>query len=66
MIMRLLLNQVGGECALGQQGIARDVFTRDVTALEQRDRHADGAGLRGGLGPGPLVSALMLITTDYG
>ena len=60
MIMRLLLNQVGGQCALGQQGITRDVFTRDVTALKQRDRHADGAGL------GPLVGALVLITTGYG
>ena len=54
MIMRLLRNQVGGQCALGQQGIARDVLACDVTALKQQDRHAD------------LVSALMLITTGYG
>ena len=66
MIVRLLRNQVGSQCALGQQGIARDVLACDVTALKQRDRHADGAGLRGGLGPGPLVGALVLITTGYG
>ena len=60
MIVRLLLDQISGQRALGQQGIARDVLAGDVTGFKQRDCRANGAGL------GPLVSALMLITTGYG
>jgi hypothetical protein len=51
MIVRLLLDQIGGQRALSQQGIARDVLTSDVTGFKQRDSHAD------------FVRALVLITT---
>ncbi len=54
MIVRRLLDEVEGPCAWGQQGIARDVLSRDVTGFKQRDRLAN------------LLSALMLITTGYG
>ncbi len=54
MIMRLLRNQVGGQCALGQQGIADDVLARDVTGFKQWDRHPY------------FVGAFEIITARYG
>ncbi|QKE40411.1 MAG: hypothetical protein HO274_03020 [Ferrovum myxofaciens] len=54
MIMRLLLNDIVCQCALGQQSVARDIDTCEVTGVEQRNRHAD------------FVRALLLITALYG
>ncbi len=54
MIVRLLLDQVGGQRALGQQGIAGDVLSRDVTAFKQWDRHPY------------FVGAFEIITARYG
>ncbi|QKE39892.1 MAG: hypothetical protein HO274_11900 [Ferrovum myxofaciens] len=48
--MRLLLNDIVCQCALGQQSVARDIDTCEVTGVEQRNRHAD------------FVRALLLIT----
>lgn len=44
VIMRLLADNESCQRALGQQGIARDVFACDVAAFEQRDGHADFIG----------------------
>ena len=44
MIVRLALDQIGCQRALGQQGIARDVLAGDITAFKQRLRHADFVG----------------------
>jgi hypothetical protein len=52
--MRLSIDDIACQRALGQQRIARDVLTGDVTAFKQRDRHAD------------FVGALFLITARYG
>ena len=54
VIMRLPLHNIAGQRALGQQRIARDVAPCDVTARQQRDRHADFVGL------------LLLVRTRYG
>ena len=53
MIVRLLLDHIGGDCALGQQGIAGDVLAGDVADCQQRNRHAD------------FVGALVLIAACY-
>ena len=52
--MGLALNNIAGELALREQGIARDVLAGDVTVLQQRNRHAD------------LVGLLLLISARYG
>jgi len=49
-----LFDDIGGQGALSQQGIARDVLAGEGTALKQRDRHAD------------FVGALLLLTARYG
>ena len=54
MIVRLLGDDIGGQCALRQQGIAGDVPARDVTAFQQGDRHTD------------FVGALLLRAVRYG
>src|ERR1035437_4082510 len=53
VIMPLSFNNIVGQSALGEQRIARNVLAGDVTALKQRDRHAN------------LVGALLLITALY-
>ena len=40
-IMRLLLDYVVGDCALGEQGVGGDVLACDPAVLKQRNRHAD-------------------------
>ena len=52
--MPLTFDDIAGQWALGQQGIARNILTGDVTALKQRDRHAD------------FVGTLEFITARYG
>ncbi len=44
VIMRLSIDDIACQCALGQQGIARDVLAGDVTALKRGDRHTDFVG----------------------
>ena len=53
MIMPFFFDDIGSYCALGQQGIARNIFAGNVTAFEQGDRHAD------------FVGALLLIAALY-
>ena len=54
ILVRVSFDDVAGECALGQPGIARDVLAGEGTALQQRDRQAD------------FVGALLLLTPRYG
>jgi hypothetical protein len=53
MIVRLLLDPIGGYRALGQQGIAGDVLACDAAGFKQRNRQAD------------FVGAFLLITAFY-
>lgn len=53
MVVRLLLDQIGSQRALGQQSIRRDVLAGQVAGFEQGDRHAD------------FVGPLLLVTSCY-
>jgi len=45
MVMRLaLLDQIGGQLALRQQGIGTDLLALDLEGVEQRDSHFDFVG----------------------
>ena len=54
MIVRLLLDHIGGDRALRQQSIASDVTAGDVAGFKQGNRHAD------------FVGALLFIAIGYG
>ena len=53
MIVRLLLDHIGGDRVLRQQRVAGDVAAGDVAGFKQRNRHAD------------FVGALLFITIRY-
>lgn len=46
-IMRLMLDEVVGELALGQQGIGGEGFPGQLEGLDERDDRADLVGLFG-------------------
>ena len=52
--MGLLFDEIGGERALGQQGVAGHILAGNITAFKQRDRHAD------------FVGTFLLLTARYG
>ena len=54
VIVRPTPDDVGGQCALGQQRVASDVAPGDITSSQQRHGHADFVGL------------LVLIAACYG
>lgn len=54
VIRGLSFDDIGCQCALGQQGIARDILAGEVTVFQQGDRHAD------------LIGALECLTARYG
>ena len=45
VVMRLpVLDQIGGELALGQQRIGGDLLALDIDGIQQRDGHLDLVG----------------------
>ena len=54
VIVCLMLDDIGCQCALGQQSVTRDVATDEVTGVKQRNRHTN------------FIGALLLITALYG
>ena len=54
MVMRLALDQIVGEPALGEQGVGRHILALNLDGFQQRDGHLD------------LVGALDLRAAFYG
>jgi hypothetical protein len=40
-VVGLMIDQVGGQLALGQQGIGGERFSGEIEGFEERDGHAD-------------------------